>query len=490
VSVARHTLYNLLGALSPVLITVAVTPLYIAAIGVERYGVLAIFWTLLSSLSFMSFGMAPALTQQLAGMNDLPPKERSDLVWTGLLLSLPGALISGLLVVIIGTVYFQYFAHSDSALNHEVRLALPWFAAAVPATMMGYVLAGALQGRSRFGIMNLLQVGTLALISIVPLTIALTVGHELRGLTFGIAAVSYVALGAQLAICRKIIPLHVPARPKRTTLQQLSAYGRWATATSILVPAVMWVDRFFIGSIKGPAAVTAYVLPYNLVQRLAVFASSLSSAALPRLAASDREEEARLQDRALEALTALLTPLAIAGTALLGPFLTIWVGPKLASAGTTAGVILVFGFWIQGICHAASTVLLARRRPDIITKLLLWYLLPYLALLVFLTDRLGIVGAAITWTARASCDSVLFLFTRPGRKELRLAGVNAVLVLACLLIAVAVPWLDPVFWAGMATLFGASLLANQSFLTEQLRGRGLPLVARFIPRNEIPTNFE
>jgi len=487
VSVARHTTYNLLGALAPVLITIAVTPFYITAVGVERYGVLAIFWTLLSSLSFMSFGMAPALARQLAGMSDATPQERSDLVWTGLLLSLPGALMSGLLVVIIGTFYFQYFAQTHSVLEREIRLALPWFAASVPASMIGYVLAGALQGRSQFGVMNVLQVGTLALTSIVPLTIALTVGHELRQLTAGIAVVSYVALAMQFATCRKIIPLRLPARPKYKTIQQLTTYGRWATATSLIVPAVMWVGRFFIGSIKGPAAVTAYVLPYNLVQRLAIFASSLSSAALPRLAASDREEEARLQDRALAALTALLTPLAIAGTALLGPFLTIWVGPKLASAGTAAGVILVFGFWIQGVCHAASTVLLARGRPEVITKLLLWYLLPYLALLALLTDRLGIVGAAIAWTARASCDTVLFLFTQPSRAELRLAGANAVLVLTGLLIALAVSWLNPVFWIGMATLFGASLLTNQSFLVEQLR-KGLPLLARFIPRNEMPIN--
>jgi hypothetical protein len=182
VSVARHTTYNLLGALAPVLITIAVTPFYITAVGVERYGVLAIFWTLLSSLSFMSFGMAPALARQLAGMSDATPQERSDLVWTGLLLSLPGALMSGLLVVIIGTFYFQYFAQTHSVLEREIRLALPWFAASVPASMIGYVLAGALQGRSQFGVMNVLQVGTLALTSIVPLTIALTVGHGRRQL--------------------------------------------------------------------------------------------------------------------------------------------------------------------------------------------------------------------------------------------------------------------------------------------------------------------
>jgi O-antigen/teichoic acid export membrane protein len=490
VSVARHTVYNLLGAVAPILITIAVTPFYITAIGVERYGVLAIFWTLLSSLSFMSFGMAPALTQQLAAMSEATPKQRSDLVWTGLLLGLPGALISGLLVILIGTVYFQHFAHSRSALDHEIQLALPWFAAAVPATMLGYVHAGALQGRSYFGMMNLLQVGTLALMSIVPLTIALAVGRELPHLTLGIAAVSYAALAVQFAVCRKITPLRFPSRPKRETIQQLAAYGRWATATSILVPAVMWVDRFFIGSIKGPAAVTAYVLPYNLVQRLVIFASSLSSAALPRLAASDREEEARLQARALAALAALLTPLAVAASALLGPFLTVWVGPKLAAAGTTAGVILVFGFWVQGICHAASTILLARGRPDIIAKLLLWYLVPYLALLALLTSKLGIVGAAIAWTARASCDCVLFLFTQPNRAQMRLAVANAGLVLTSVLIAVLVSWHNPAFWAAMATLLGTSLLANQSFLTEQLRGKGLPLLARVIPRSDIPTNYE
>lgn len=477
-SVARHSVYNVLGAVAPWLVTIVVTPIYISAVGVDRYGVLAIFWTLLSSLSFMSFGMGPAVSQRLAMMQLAPPDQRSELAWTALLLSLPGALLSGLLVVVIGRVYFQYFTHSVSGLTEEIRGALPWFAAAVPATMLGYVLAGALQGRSRFGLLNLQQVATMALMSIAPLAIALLVGPDLRNLVIGIVAVSYAALGVQLAVSRTAIPLQTPTRPNRQTVEQLTGYGRWATATSVLVPAVMWVDRFFIGSMRGPAAVTSYVLPYNLVQRLVIFASSLSSAALPRLAGSDLDEQARLQDRTLEALVALLTPLGIVGAALLAPFLTIWVGPVLASAGTAAGLILVFGFWIQGIGHAASTVLLARGRPDVLTKLLLVYLFPYLALLALLTSKFGIIGAAIAWTLRASCDAVLFLFTRPAAAKLRLAALNGALLFASILIALMSSWRGGMYWALEVLLLGVCLLANYPFWREQLQGRGLPLFAR------------
>ena len=62
-SVARHTAYNFVGAVVPVAVSLVTVPLYLKVIGLDRYGVLAIFWSLLSSLDFISLGMGPAVAQ-------------------------------------------------------------------------------------------------------------------------------------------------------------------------------------------------------------------------------------------------------------------------------------------------------------------------------------------------------------------------------------------------------------------------------------------
>src|SRR6185369_14613476 len=112
-----------------------------------------------------------------------------------------------------------------------------------------------------------------------------------------------------------------PARPNAAVIRKLASYGGWMTGTTLLAPAVTTVDRFLIGALLGPAAVSAYVIPYNLVSRVILLPASLGSATLPRFASADREEEQRLQSVTLTSLLALLTPISVIAIAALAPFL-------------------------------------------------------------------------------------------------------------------------------------------------------------------------
>ena len=466
-SIARHTSYNFLGAVAPIAVTIVVTPFYLQAIGVERYGVLAIFWTLLNSLGFFSLGMGPAVAQRLGAIGEGSPEERSQLVWTALLTSLVAGLLGSTAVLLIGRIYFSEFASTPGSLQAEISAALPWLAASFTPALISGAVNGALQGRSRFGLLNLIQVGVTTLTSLVPLGIAHWKGPELTLLVKGVLAVNIAAVIVQLFACWKVVPLQRRRPTSKADLRRLLTFGGWVSATGLLQPLVSLIDRFLIGAMKGPAAVTAYVLPYSLVQRLVLLPASLTSAALPRFSISEAAEEQRLQDLSLRALTALLTPLAIAGMALLGPFLHVWVGSELAQAGSPAGYILIVGFWIHGISHAASSVLLGRGRPDIITKQVLAYILPYFAILYILTDEFGIVGAASAWTLRSLFDPIQFLFTRPSRNGFARTGVSAVLVIAAMATSLCLPWNGFPFWALMAMFLAFSISLEASFWRER-----------------------
>src|SRR6185369_14368076 len=107
VRIARHTLYNVVGALVPVAVSLVSVPLYLKVIGLDRYGLLAIFWTLLGFLGFLSLGMGPAVTQRLATMSDASDRDRSQLVWAALAVNLAMALVGGVLLVVAAHFYFD-----------------------------------------------------------------------------------------------------------------------------------------------------------------------------------------------------------------------------------------------------------------------------------------------------------------------------------------------------------------------------------------------
>ena len=71
-TVARHTGWNLVGQLLPVVVALVTVPLLIRLLGLERFGFLSVAWALVGYASLFDFGIGRALTravaQRLAGM--------------------------------------------------------------------------------------------------------------------------------------------------------------------------------------------------------------------------------------------------------------------------------------------------------------------------------------------------------------------------------------------------------------------------------------
>ena len=83
-TLARHSGYNFLGALFPLAVSLITVPLYIELIGVERYGVLALFWLVLGFSGFLDFGMGLAVAQRIATLRHGSDEDRSRVFWTAL----------------------------------------------------------------------------------------------------------------------------------------------------------------------------------------------------------------------------------------------------------------------------------------------------------------------------------------------------------------------------------------------------------------------
>lgn len=479
-SVVRHTAYNALGMIAPLVASLLLTPFYIHVIGVERYGLLAIFWTILQVPEFLNLGMGPAITQRFGRGVDATRSARSESIWAALIISLGTATIGAVGIYFGGQFYFAHFAVANGALMHEVKQAIPWLALSIFPNFARTIFNGALQGDRQFGWVNIVMAANAAMLLLAPLAFAVAGRVELPTLMIVSLAVICLSATALAGIVRMTVGFEAPGQIELERITSLFKFGRWVGLTSLLMPIIFTIDRLVIGAKLGAGPVAAYVLAFGVVTRLALFPQALSSAAMPRFAAATNEEErSTLQRRAVEGLLAVMTPVAIVTLMSLGPFLTIWIGPTLGVKSLPIGIILVIGVWSSAISHVPSTIVLSRGQPYIISGLLIAYVVPYLALLFLLIERLGLAGAALAWTIRSMFDFTLFYFTRPGPGLIGRIVSNFILIATATALALVLPWRALTFWLLMLPIAALALFLHRDALGPALRE--LPLGRRLRP---------
>lgn len=406
-SIRRNTTYNLVGQLVPLMVSLVTIPIYLDLIGEARYGVLAIVWLLLGYFGLFDLGLGRATAQRIAALRDGTSEARAQTFWTALVLNLGIGIVGGLLAWLIAAYFFAGFFRVEDALQGEIQAALPWLMLAVPMATISGVLSGALQGRERFLELNVISVSGTALFQVLPLAAAVLWGGELGTLIPAALLARLLTLLVLLERCgRHVFHGHRVAFA-RSQAAQLLRFGGWVTVTSFVGPMMVVLDRVIIGAVAGARGVTYYTVPFQLGERSTIFANALTSALFPRFAASPRDEERRLAHEAMSVLVVVMTVLVAVGILFVEPFLTWWIDPVFASRSATVGQIILLGFWANSLATIPYAQLQARGRPDLVAKCHLGELLPYFGLLYWGLTTVGMAGAAIAFSLRATADFLL-----------------------------------------------------------------------------------
>jgi O-antigen/teichoic acid export membrane protein len=448
-SIRRYASYNLVAAVAPILVSFATVPLYLEAIGLERYGVLAICWVLVGYFGLFEFGLGPATSQRIAALADAPANEKSQTIWCALLLSLGLGILGGCLVYVFGGPLLTAIRSIESSLADELNRAIPWLAVLIPLTTSYGVLSGALQGSNRFKVMNLIGATGNVVVGVAPLLVAVLVGPQLPNLLETVVVGRGLTVAMLLMCCWRSVPMSVPALPSWARIESLAVFGGWVTATAIVVPILMGAEKLAIGWMAGATAVSIYMIPYNLISRLLVIPQSLASALFPRFALIPEHEVDATEYRALRSLSAILTPILVAGLAALPPFLDLWVGANIGQQSWPIGTVLIAGIWFNCCSFIPHSRLQGGGRPDVVTKISIGQLLPYL-LAVYVAIRLaGPIGAAAVWSVRVAVEMFIF-FAATGQPQRLLSTVlpPGALVLASAAAALLAPFPSAV---GIAT---------------------------------------
>ena len=478
-SIARHTLFNLGGAVLPMVIALATVPIYLGYIGAERYGVLAVIWALLGYFGFFDFGFGRAVTQRMARLAGADDSERSKLLWTALISTFVLGMFASVLLWLFADYVLLNLIDMSARSRSEVTGAVAWMLLALPILLPTSVLTGSLQARLRFAELNIIQLICSLISQLLPLAVAATGHIELKILVP--AALASRVLMATLLLHQSVqhVPLEGHPAIDRMHLKAMLGYGGWVSVMTFLAPLLVIIDRLIIGTLSGAKAVTSYTVPYDLVSRTMVISASLSSALFPRLASASPAEAQHLAERATAVLVAVMTPVVIAGIFLVQPFLNVWLSKSLATESAGVAELILLGVWINALVIPHHARLMATGNPRTVVMIYLIQIPIYLCLLWAGLKYWGIVGAAGAWSLRVLIDTLLLLYVNGAcRKTLRVAAPYTVLLLVATVIVLAFTLEPMVRWSLAVILLALSLTKDREILMHAIKA--------LIQRNRAP----
>ncbi len=406
-SIPRHTGYNIIGAVIPIVLSLLTVPVYLRLVGPDRYGILAIAWLLLGYFGLFDLGLGRAILFRVAALRDGTPSSRANTFWAALSVNFFMGVIGGLVLWGAAGYLFAHVFKMDERLRPEVLSAVPLLALSVPIATLNGVLTGAMQGRERFLEVNVVSVISTALFQVFPLGLAWTMGPRLPLLLAGALAARLTAGAFLWYRCYNELAARNPIRFELKEISLLLRYGGWVSLTSIFSPLLFMVDRFAIGATLGATAVADYTVPYQLATRMQILPGSLTTALRPKLTSAAGAEQRLLAEKASQTILSLLLVPYIGAVLLIEPFLHLWVGRDLGPQAGAVGRIILLGMWANAFALVSYTKIEASGRPDRVTKIQLleipaYFLSLYLGMMTF-----GLVGAAWAATARSIADFLL-----------------------------------------------------------------------------------
>src|SRR5439155_18664941 len=121
----------------------------------------------------------------------------------------------------------------------------------------------------------------------------------------------------------------------------------------------------------------------------------------------------------------IVLPICV-GLILIAPIgLTVWLGGEFASHSVSIFQILAVGVFFGAVAHIPVAFLQATGRPDLVGKLHLLEVVPYVATMALMSWLFGLVGTAAAWTLRASVDAGLLLLLAHRRVAAHRLGLSS-----------------------------------------------------------------
>ncbi len=492
------TVWNALGRGLPLLLALALTPVLVGQMGIERWGLFTLALAIVGVFGVFDLGVGAALTRAISTRIGTEAYAQATALANAaisalFLLSLAlGAVAFALMPLLMGRLI-----NVPDDLQAEAIAAFRLLCLAAPLVVVNAALWGVLGAHQRFRQANLVAI-PVSLSYYVGPVLVLAVWQSLVGVVLVLLACRLANALSYAWLVRRDMPGLRLSLPRWTLVAPLLRMGGWMSASGVLTQALLYADRFLVGALLTLSAVAFYATPLDLVMRMWILPVAVAQALLPAMASAylthPGATAALLRRGALISAAAVL-PACLLLVAFGREVLWLWLGADFAEGGGRVLQILAVGIFFSCAAFAPGALLDAIGRPDVNAKWQLAQAAVFLPLSAAGLVWIGIEGAAAAWALRCAVDAAGRLWfvarlypaaaaaARAAFVPLALGGAGLALLLA---------------FSAKAALLAAAALAMAAFLAgaawalsaeERAMARGLlrrPWRLRAALRGELP----
>lgn len=405
---------NGVGQVAPMLLGVFAVPILIKGLGVERFGLLTLSWTLIGVFALFDFGLGRAITQSVSSALASGRHEDVEEIFdTGLISILMLGLIAGVLLWVLANPIA-----SSLKIQHLSRDELIWsiriVAMGLPTVTLMSGVKGFLESMDKFRFLNLHRVFLGIANFVLPITIMIWTKYVPMHIA-SLILIRLISLFLQLHFASRLVQRSVERkRYSCRRVVDMLKFGGWMTASNVISPVMVYLDRFFIGSMLGLGAVTVYATLVDALTRILVIPNSLISAVFPVMSGMISGGNRGLREVFVKSICVIgivMVPIVLVGFVFAPEILKLWLGAEFSANGSAIFRILLVGILVNSFSAMPYALLQAAGRPDVNAKIHIVELPLYLLSAYFFAIYWGLIGVAFAWSLRIVIDAVvLFLF--------------------------------------------------------------------------------
>lgn len=400
------------------LMGVAFVPLYIHFLGIEAYGLIGIFATLLALFGLLDMGLSSTLNREMARLvvQDDKAQEMRDLVRT---LEIPywltGLLIS-VIVILLSPFIAYHWVNVKNLSPQTVRTAIVIMGLAVAFRWPMSFYSGGLMGLQRQVLLNIINMIMATFRGVGAVLILWLVSPTIEFFFIWQIIISIIHTGLIAFFLRRNLPN--AAEPPRFRLDLLLNIWRFAagmTGITILVTILMQTDKIILSRMLSLEQFGYYTLANVVAMTLYRLTSPVFSATYPRLtnlvALNDLNEIKNLYHKSAQLVSVLVLPAALVAALFSKEILLLWTqNPETTKHTHLLVSILIIGTAINGLLNVPYALQLAYGWTRLVLLANVISVLLLVPLMVVLTKWYGAVGAASVWVI---LNSGYFLFSIP-----------------------------------------------------------------------------
>ena len=401
----KNTLWNVLGLVVPSLIAIPAMAIMARALGVEKFGLFMLAFSVLGYAGIFDGGLTRAVIRAVA-MHDHDRTRNRLVVGTASCAVLALSLVAALLVY-FGAEQITRLLNVSEASHQDAVLSFKLLAFIIPPYLLGLIWFAYPEGQQRFFQLNILKTITGSLIALLPV-VAILIEPSFFYALIGLLVARVLSLAVAYIPCHRDLGSHIFSFNVRT-LKSLLGFGGWITVSNIISPLMVYADRFILSNVVGASRVAFYTAPSEAVARMSVIPGAVSRTIFPLFSKMQGEATSAART-AFRGLLVVCILIALPVFVFSEQILTLWLGAPYGAESSLILKVLLVGFVFNAVAQVPYSRLQAHGLAKTTALIHLWELVPYLAVLAVLLNLYGVLGAAIAWTLRVSADFFVLQF--------------------------------------------------------------------------------